>query len=653
MAATKMSPKGLRWGALGVAVLLAAGAAAMLSTTPVMTARITLSADGEDPVTVYEGRTSFRDLDAAVPLVTEEIDLARWAGKLLRVEVEGSVRARSFLPVRTGHVGYAAELVGAGGTASVDVAGWPGESVESLNLHPTALGSPVLVSGGGNPSFVHATNDHLWHVLRVPPGARLRVSLRPLRGGEETIQSEPARAVIEAPSAASAVVQAPSAAGAQPARRPDVFIYLIDTLRADHLGGYGYDRGTSPEIDAFAREATLYEEAQTSATWTRPVVASLLSGLTASVHGAVHEADGLAEWPVLLPEILQDHGYTTRCLTANGIVSEYFGFDQGYDSFLTIICAEATWLNAHANSLLSHQDPEQPVFLFVHTLEPHDPYTPTPASRERFDRGFNGTCDGSTEALDAVGDLNPDLSEEDISYLIDLYDAEIFDADQGFRGFLDVLRRTGRYDNSLLIFLSDHGESFLEHDTIRHGFNLNREELHVPLIIRFPGGRYAGLRVSSRVGPLDLLPTILRQVGIDADLGYSLVGSDIAPGSAALTAEPPRRSYCEISKLDSRNIDLVGVIDEDGFKRVVDLAADPGAAATARSLGLWDTRADPQERDDLSAGEPVRAAYDDQLLAHWLLEQRRTRTHLAAAPPPTPEISDELRDQLRGLGYMR
>ena len=98
-----------------------------------------------------------------------------------------------------------------------------------------------------------------------------------------------------------------------------------------------------------------------------------------------------------------------------------------------------------------------------------------------------------------------------------------------------MLRRTGRYDNSLLIFLSDHGESFLEHDTIRHGFNLNREELHVPLIIRFPGGRYAGLRVSSRVGPLDLLPTILRQVGIDADLGYSLVGSDIAPGSAALT----------------------------------------------------------------------------------------------------------------------
>ena len=644
MAAAKVSPRRRRRGALGVAVLLAAAAAAaMLSTAPVMTARITLSADGEDPVTVYEGRTSFRDPEAAAPLVTEEIDLARWAGKLLRVEVEGSVRARSFLPVRSGHVGYAAELVGAGGTASVDIAGWPGESAESLNLHATALGSPVLVSGGGNPSFVYATNDHLWHVLRVPPGARLRVSLRPLRGGDETIQSEPARALAKAPSARNA----------PPARRPDVFIYLIDTLRADHLGCYGYDRGTSPEIDAFAREATLYEQAQTSATWTRPAVASLLSGLSASVHGAVHEADGLAEWPVLLPEILQADGYTTRCLTSNGIVSEYFGFDQGYDSFLTIICAEARWLNAHATSLLSHQDPEEPVFLFVHTLEPHDPYTPTPTSRQRFDRGFNGTCDGSNEALEAVGDLNPDLSQEDISYLIDLYDAEIFDADQGFRGFLDVLRRTGRYDNSLVILLSDHGESFLEHDTIRHGFNLNREELQVPLIVRFPGGRYAGLRVSPRVSLLDLLPTILSQVGIDADLGYSLVGADITPGSVALTAEPPRRLYCEVSKLDSRNLDLVGVIDEEGLKRVVDLAADPGAAATARSMGLWDTQADPQERDDLSAGQPVRAAYDEQLLARWLLEQRRTRSHLSAGPPPTPEISDELRDQLRALGYMR
>ncbi len=434
------------------------------------------------------------------------------------------------------------------------------------------------------------------------------------------------------------------------AARPDVFIYLIDALRPDHLGCYGYPRGTSPNIDAFAREATRYQQALTPVTWTRPSVASMLSGMYPMVHGAIHDTDGLAEWPLLLPEILHQAGYATGCYTTNLQVGEAFGFDQGYDEFVLRHFAGARWVNSQAARFLAKFGRHRPAFLFLHTIEPHDPYAARAESRELFDRGYPGSCDGSAEGLNAAGRVNPDLSADDIAHLIDLYDAEIYDADRAFGEFLQMLKRSGRFEDALLILTADHGEAFAEHDTLSHGRSLNVEEMQVPLIVRFPGGRHSGMEVAERVSLLDVLPTVLAEAGVRPRLDYALAGRELPP----LARRPPEPEpfYAELSQFGGNEIDLAAVIDEDGFKRTVDLSAPPRETAAGKSLGLWDTRRDPREKVDMSADLPARAAHGEQLIARWLVEKKRRRETAAAGPLPKVELSETMRQQLRDLGYL-
>jgi len=240
-----------------------------------------------------------------------------------------------------------------------------------------------------------------------------------------------------------------------------------------------------------------------------------------------------------------------------------------------------------------------------------------------------------------------------VEHLIDLYDAEVYEADQGVAEFLRILKRAGRYENSLIVLVSDHGEAFTEHDTMGHGWELNEEDMHVPLIVKYPEGRQSGVRVKERVSLVDLVPTILAEVGVRPRPGYRLAGRDISTAATGPGREPGRCVYGETSYWDSNDLDLVGVIDEDGYKRVIDLSVPPRENATEKSLGLWDTGNDRTEKVDLIEKMPVRAAYDEQLIAHWLVEQRAWREESAAGPSPKIELSDELRRQLQGMGYMR
>ncbi len=290
--------------------------------------------------------------------------------------------------------------------------------------------------------------------------------------------------------------------------------------------------------------------------------------------------------------------------------------------------------------------------MYLHTMETHEPYDPRPEHYRLFDRGFKGRFDGSVAHMKDVPPVRPGLSEEDYGRLVDLYDAEILEADEGFGLFLDTLRSAGRFENSLIILVADHGESFGEHDTWGHAWTLNRQEMQVPLVIRFPGGRFAGVQVAEPVSLIDVMPTVLAAVGLRPELKYELVGSDLARAAEGVGKDANRRFCAETAFWDSNDLDLVGVIDEDGYKRVVDVSVLPRETATKESLGLWDTGADPDELKDLSESMPVRAAYGEQLLARWLVAQRRWRKELGAKPPPQVEMTPELRRKLLVLGYL-
>ncbi len=613
----------------------------------VMRATITLSTDEDGIVAQRTVRSLFPAGGQKRPVTGLEFRLDPWDGQLVCIEVTGAVSRRSLEDSPTGDVACALELVAESGSEPLEFLSWQEGSTAGLHIGPVGPHARDVGLEGGR-RFATASKETLWQVLRPSPSMRVRVFVKPVLSVDL-----PGRPGPFLPSH----VQIDQPRGrwrtGPPERPPDIFIYLIDALRPDHLGCYGYDRPTSPVMDAFAAEATVYEEAHTPSTWTRPSVATMLTGLYPSVHRAMHESDALEEWPVLLPEILHEAGYGALCVTSNHQVSQHAGFNQGYDAFIFTEPSTGKSVSEVAGNLLANWNAGQPVFVYLHAMEPHEPYTPRPENRRRFDRGFPDRWGDDPATLRDISPIRPGLSAEDFQHLIDLYDAEVLEADEGFAAFLDMVHRAGRFDDALILLVSDHGESFGEHNTCSHGYTLCRQEMQVVLIVRHPGGGLAGVRVSERVSMLDVVPTVLAAAGLSPDLDYELLGTDLARIAQGAVRDRPRHVFGETAFWDTNDLDLVGVLDEDGYKRVLDVSVLPRENAAEGSVGLWDTHRDPDELHDLSQSMPVRTKYCDQLIAGWLLGQNQWRSGLRPGPPPRVEMTPELRRKLLDLGYLR
>ncbi len=633
---------------VAVLLIVVLVAAAVLRQTPnyVMAVAIRVSSDEQGSSDVYSVRRWFRDARTRGAVEVASVDLSPWAGQLVRLDVRGRVEHRDAPLKPAGRVALRGHLSEPHVSAPLEFVGW--RNYGSLPFHVSDLGSPTLVlPGDADPQYVYAEDDRLWHVFRAPEQGVVRIDLRPV-----LLKDLPQEIVPTSHSMQTLQTSTPRATH-EGRHHPDVFVYLIDALRADHLSCYGYERPTSPNIDSFAESAILYEQYHTAVTWTRPSVATLFTGLYPCVHGVVHEGgDSLAEWPVLLPELLRDAGYATYCISTNPNVSEEFGFDRGFDELAFGNYASPEWVNEVASDLLADVPADRPVFMYLHTMEPHAPYEPEEDSFRLFDRGFMDFDNAAHwEIIHEVEPIHPELTAENVGHLLDLYDGEIYDNDRGFADFLRLLKQSGRYEDALIILVADHGESFTDHGTLEHGLTLNQEEMHVPLVIRPPGGVFPGVQVGERTSSVDLYPTVLTATGAPIPRSYSIPGEDLLALARRSASARPRRVYAELSMLDSNELDLVTVIDEDGFKRVADLSVIPGGAAAAECLGLWDTATDPEEWEDLSASLPVRAAYGDQLIAMWLLSQSSPAEggHGGAA---RAAMTDELREKLRDLGYL-
>ncbi len=301
----------------------------------------------------------------------------------------------------------------------------------------------------------------------------------------------------------------------------NVVLVSIDTLRADHLGCYGYDRNTSPEIDKLAAQSILFEEARSQANWTLPSHMSLLeSRLPSDVR-----------WNLpTLAQVLRDQGFATAAFTGGGLVSKDYGFARGFDSFV----------ESETRSGFSYSYPRilrwlsrphhRPFFLFIHTYDVHVPYDPPPPYRSLFDSGKpqpllpEDTGKIVSEFKRAhrksqklhIADLPPGARAE----LVALYDGEIRFAD-GFIGrIIGDLKWDGYWNRTIFILLADHGEEFWDHGSMGHGTTMYHELLHVPLIVHLPGGVDAGKRISYEVPLLDVGPTILGLLGIPKEVTF-------------------------------------------------------------------------------------------------------------------------------------
>lgn len=341
--------------------------------------------------------------------------------------------------------------------------------------------------------------------------------------------------------------------------REILVLYVMDALRPDHLGCYGYQRPTSPCIDRMASEGILFENVHSHSTETKSSAATIYTSTSPSVHRTVSHQDCLPEGLSTLAQCLQKSGYATVGFNANFRISAQYGFDRGFDHYFDLSeemfgteLDKVPPSDVITERILSHLDliENDKVFLAVWAMDTHLPFNPPIEIASRFLRNEQDVKGSASDLLKAK-------TREDFDNLIDLYDAEICRNDQQIGILIDSLKSRGDWDNTTFILTADHGEMFLEHGHfIAHGGPPYRELTHVPLIMHAPGQkphRRDGLH-----GLIDVMPTMLNLAGIEP--------AKTVQGRSLLDDEEEKAIICECYR-EKRGYSL-GVFDRD-YKLIV------------------------------------------------------------------------------------
>ena len=406
----------------------------------------------------------------------------------------------------------------------------------------------------------------------------------------------------------------------------NVLLIVVDTLRADHLGCYGYARATSPNVDALAAEGVLCERAFAPAIPTHPAFATLETGQYSVTHGVVAHGGARAvprsaPW---LAEALQTHGYTT-CAVDN-LGESRLGFGRGYEFYIDPTQKRALHINADNRTINSRVIPwlerygGERFFLLAHYWDPHTPYWPPRAYRTLFCGG--DPCDPQNRSLEAM-DAHPlgktwretwftklggHVTSGD--YVEGLYDGEIRYCDDGIGRLLGALDRLGLTDDTLVVLTSDHGELMYRHGVFFDHHGLYDGNLHVPLIFRHPG--LAPRRLPQLVEHVDVAPTILDLCGFA--VLETMEGKSLAPLLRGETDAPVRD--CVISQ--ECTWQMKWAIRTDTHKFI--LAREQDFYGTPMRE-LYDLRTDPNERHNIVEQDPATARALEERLEGWLAEK--------------------------------
>jgi arylsulfatase A-like enzyme len=443
-------------------------------------------------------------------------------------------------------------------------------------------------------------------------------------------------------------------------KRPNVILVSIDTLRADHVGAYGYDRATTPALDALAKDGALFLNAYASSPWTLPSHATLLTGTEAARHKVRYEDERLDPGRATLADLMRSAGYFCGAFTGGGFLSPVYGFSKGFSSYemgqgdiagprLAEAAARAAlpWLRTNA---------DKEFFLFLHTYQVHSPYFSPPP----YDTMFTGPG-AKWKKFDTVENLGgklaffKSLSEDERRNVIGLYDGEIRYTDDALIGpLIAELKRLGLYDRTLLVVLSDHGEEFYEHGSWGHSHDVYDESLKVLLLMKLPGSRRAGARLAPAVRLTDVLPTVLEEAGVAFDPA-AFDGRSLRPVfEGRETADRPVTADLADNVLGYRTPFRLAVssgrdklIMNEAFKPEA-LAAFPAAPPAAPPVELYDLSRDPGEKANLVA-DPAKARPARELAQAASALAKILQARGAAKSGMTKALED----QLRALGYIK
>ena len=447
-----------------------------------------------------------------------------------------------------------------------------------------------------------------------------------------------------------------SASAGRDGPRPDLVLVSIDSLRADHVGCYGYPHPTTPALDALARGGVRFETATSTTSWTLPSHAALFTGLPDSSHGLIDNGLSLDAEHVTLAETLRDAGYATAGFYGGPYLHPTFGLAQGFDHYQSCMAAfgdaaagDAVRAEARARKAAAHADvtgprtlaaverflaqrDERPVFLFVHLWDVHYDYIPPPGYARRFDPDYTGTLTG-------VGVMrNPRIRRgmpaRDLAHLVALYDAEVRFTDDVLGRILAAVEASPGARGSVVAVTADHGEEFLEHGSRGHAQTLFDEVLRIPLVIHAPGRVPAGVVVEEPVQILDVMPTLLGLAGVAAPA--HVLGRDLsALWSGRVGAVPPALAALHI---DDRELFALR-------------SPDAKFLAFRGGASWFDLGADPGEQHPQPPRGVRFASGRAQLLA--ALAEARAAGAAAGHPGASPvALEAGVRERLEALGYV-
>jgi len=311
--------------------------------------------------------------------------------------------------------------------------------------------------------------------------------------------------------------------------QPNVILISIDTLRADHVGIYGYQKNTTPNIDQIAREGIYFSHAFTTSPWTLPAHISLFTGLPPSVHMVERQDTRLNKKIQTIPEIFQANGYSTGGIITLPFVAQQYGFSRGFDYFKQRFHKKSDIVTDEALSWIS-ANLQNPFFLFLHYCDVHWPFAPPQKYAQLF--GINTDKKkwhwvGKHLFLKKFIDPAINMPQKVKKDVIALYDGEIAHVDYHIGRLFDYLKKGGLKKNTIVIITSDHGEEFKEHQSFGHGHHFYSEVTKIPIIIHFPLKITAGVRVKEAVSLLDLPLTILKLAQLEAPAQFKKFSIDL------------------------------------------------------------------------------------------------------------------------------
>ncbi|HEX3131491.1 MAG TPA: sulfatase [Thermoanaerobaculia bacterium] len=440
--------------------------------------------------------------------------------------------------------------------------------------------------------------------------------------------------------------------GCQAKRDPNVLILVIDALRPDHLGCYGYELDTSPKIDALARRGVLFTDANSLSSYTRAAVPSIFASVHPGAHGVLSQGkqvEMLSDEYKTLAETLKERGYVTAAFMPNPSLQHAFNFDQGFDlyddDFQLDVRGNQEYETARRINertlrwLRANRD--KPFFGYLHYRDVHAPYVPPSPYDRMFDRPGEGRPLTEGEYKTQPPDLREPRRFRDLDSYIEQYDGEIRYTDDHLARFLEILSKEGFLENTVIFLTADHGESFLEHGSWTHGTGLYEELTHVPLLLILPGEKHAGKRVEVPVQTTDLYPTILEL--LDAKAPPELQGKSLFDAIEG-KADPDRPVFGEALVGQGhrpKNFGQFTSVRVGEWKLIYN--------RWNRSGELYNLSKDPAERRNLVDQERERAK---TLLRLIIAQDRETakRSHRVQGQEPLPE---DVVEGLRSLGYVR